>query len=95
MPQVSRLSDINSAGGSVDGGVANSVLCEGQPVAVVGSSLSPDSDCLPIGMPHCSPVIVQGSSTVFAEGIPVAFVGSANDCGHSMATGASTVFVAE
>ena len=92
MPQVCKQGDLNNAGGAVVAGTVGTVTIEGLPVAVIGSVLSPDGEC-PISPPHCSPIIVQGSSSVTAGGIPVAFVGSTNSCGHSMATGAGTVIV--
>jgi len=92
MPQVCRQGDQNSAGGVVIAGTIPSVTVNGLPIAVVGSLLSPDSQC-DDDNPHCSPVIIQGSSSVTAGGIPVAFVGSANDCGHVMSTGSDNISV--
>ena len=92
MPQVCREGDQNSAGGVVISGTIASVTAEGLPIAVVGSVLSPDLSC-PDDPIHCAPVIVQGSSTVTAGGIAVAFVGAVNNCGHVMVTGSATVFV--
>jgi uncharacterized Zn-binding protein involved in type VI secretion len=92
MPQVCREGDVNTAGGAVISGTIATVTVEGRAVAVVGSVLSPDINC-PDDPVHCAPVIVQGSSTVTAGGIPIAFVGSATSCGHPMASGAATVEV--
>jgi uncharacterized Zn-binding protein involved in type VI secretion len=93
MPQVCREGDQNSAGGVVISGTRASVTVEGLAIAVLGSVLSPDLSC-PEDPIHCAPVITQGSSTVTAQGVPVAYVGALNNCGHVMVTGAATVSVA-
>jgi uncharacterized Zn-binding protein involved in type VI secretion len=91
MPATSRRTDINSHGGTIVGAVIESVIVEGQACAVIGSTLTPDSLCPPLAGPHCGPVVVAGSGSVNAGGIPVTRIGDANNCGASNATGAGTV----
>lgn len=43
--------------------------------------------------PHASPFTANGSSTVFAEGIPVNRQGDSDTCGHSRASGSPNVNV--
>ena len=93
MPQVCRQSDINSAGGSAASNLANSVITNNLPTAIVGTMLTPDALCPEPGGAHCGPIIVVGSGTVIVEGQNMAYVGSANNCGHSMVTGSDNVEV--
>lgn len=93
MPLVCKQGDTNSAGGPVVGATIASVTVEGKPIAVIGSILGADGLCPLLPPVHCAPVIIQGSGTVTAEGIPIAFVGCGNNCGHQMASGSSTVEV--
>ena len=63
------------------------VIVEGSPVSVVGDLVAPHGE-----PPHSSPVLVNGSATVFAGGRPVTLQAvSKASCGHSMLTGAPTV----
>ena len=65
------------------------VKVEGLPIATLGDMVSTHGEA-----PHINPVIVGGcSSTVFAEGQPVAMVGSKATCMHSVTIGAATVNV--
>lgn len=85
MPGVSRINQ-DSAGGTIIGNLAPSVVVEGNPVAVVGAAVAGHGD-----PPHASPVMAQGSGSVFANGIAVCRAGDAASCGHA-ATGSSAVF---
>jgi len=91
MPATSRRSDVNSHGGTIVGVVVESVIVEGQACAVIGSTLTPDSLCPPVGGAHCGPVVVSGSGTVNAGGRPVTRIGDSNNCGASNASGAGSV----
>ena len=86
MPAVVRKDDQNNAGGLATSMVIPSVLINGKPCAVVGTIISPHP-------PHVAAVITVGNSTVLVEGKPIAYVGSPNSCGHSMATGSPDVMV--
>jgi len=90
MPAVVRKDDQNNAGGLATSMVVPSVLINGKPCAVVGTIISSHS---PFGAPHEAAVITVGNSTVLVEGKPIAYVGSPNSCGHSMATGSPDVMV--
>lgn len=89
---VVRRGDINQAGGAIIGPGASTVLTNGISTSVVGDRVSAHAPC-PIIKSHCAAVVVQGSSTVVAEGRPVVYVGAADSCGHSRATGSPTVIV--
>jgi uncharacterized Zn-binding protein involved in type VI secretion len=62
-------------------------------VGLVGDTISPHS---PWGIPHPpheAATITDGSGTVFADGVLVAWVGSGNTCGHSIVVGSGDVEV--
>lgn len=68
---------------------APTVLAEGLPVSTVGDKVSPHG-----APPHIAPIIINGSSTVFANGKPVVVQGlSKASCAHPVNTGAATVQV--
>jgi len=85
LPGIARVGQ-DTAGGTIIGNLAPDIIVEGRPIAVVGASIAGHG--LP---PHNSPVMVQGSSTVIANGIFVCRQGDAASCGHT-ATGSSNVF---
>lgn len=92
MPALSRLNDQNNAGGQIMRG-AKTVVCNGIPVGLHVSQITPHS---PFGRPHPphrAAVTTEGSPTVFCEGDPVLRVGSGNTCGHKIAQGSENVFV--
>jgi uncharacterized Zn-binding protein involved in type VI secretion len=93
MAALSRVGDKNQMGGAIQTG-AGSVVCNGKPVGVHQSSISPhapwDKKRHP---PHQSAKTTSGSPTVFAEGKPVLKVGSGNSCGHSIVEGSPNVQV--
>ena len=70
-----------------------SVLCNGQPVATIGSKITPHGD--PKVQPICQsgPIIVEGLPNILVNGQPVAHIGSACNCGHHILTGIPTVIV--
>jgi len=90
MPGVCKIGDINQTGGSVIDGV-NDVIVNGQPIAVIGSKISPHAPWGRPHPPHDAAVITSGSSDVIAGGRAVATLGSANSCGHSMASASGDV----
>ena len=55
-----------------------------------GSKITPHA---PFKGLHKNAMVTDGSPTVFVEGLPVARVGSGNNCGHHMAQGSPDVFV--
>lgn len=93
MPAVVRKDDQNNAGGLATSMVIPSVLINDKPCAVVGTIISSHSPFGPPHPPHEAAVITVGNSTVLVEGKPIAYVGSPNSCGHSMATGSPDVMV--
>lgn len=92
MVALSRVGDINQAGGAIVRG-ASTVIANG---INVGLHVSPITPHAPFGRPHpphAAAVTTDGSPTVFAEGCPVLRVGSGNSCGHSIVIGSPDVFV--
>jgi uncharacterized Zn-binding protein involved in type VI secretion len=85
MPGVARVLGDN-AGGTQLGPGAPSVKTEGFTTAVMGDRIAPHGD-----PPHVTPVMVQASGTVFAEGIQVCRQSDAASCNHT-STGSGTVF---
>jgi uncharacterized Zn-binding protein involved in type VI secretion len=90
MPQVVRVGDINEAGGKVTDG-AETVKVNGITVCTHVSGVTPH----PTGGIHTSARTTRGSSTVFAEGKPVVFVGVKDTCGHTRVVGSTDVYVGE
>ncbi len=84
MPGVSRVG-VDSAGGTITGNLAPSVLVNGSPVACVGASVAAHGNS-----PHAAPVMSGSSGTVLAEGTAVCRAGDAASCGHT-ASGSSNV----
>lgn len=77
---------IDVAGGTIIGNLAPNVYLEGYNIAVIGAQVASHGIA-----PHSSPVMVQGSSDVFANGISVCRQGDAASCGHT-ASGSSIGF---
>lgn len=92
MPQLSRLNDTNNAGGQIQRG-AGTVFCNGKPVGLHVSPISPHQPFGKPHPPHKAAKTTEGSPTVFCEGSPVLRVGSGNTCGHSISQGSDNVFV--
>ncbi|WP_366935255.1 PAAR domain-containing protein [Hyphomonas sp.] len=68
--------------------LVNTVTANGQPVAVIGSPITPhDEDPVHIA------VVSTGSTTVTVGGIGVTRLGSVASCGHPQTSGSSTVTV--
>lgn len=87
MPSVSKVGVSIVGTGILLGPGAPTVLVEGVPVGCIGDSVSPHGNA-----PHISPTIVSGSATVFANGKPIALVGTSKaTCAHPVATGATSV----
>ena len=92
MAALSRKGDKNSAGGELLRGAA-SVTCDGIPVALHVSRVSPHAPYGKPHPPHASSVTTSASPTVFCEGLPVVRVGSSTSCGHKIVGGSSGVNV--
>jgi len=88
MAKLSRKGDQNAAGGKIVRG-ASTVFANGIAVGLHVSDITKH----PGGGKHDAAKTTEGSPTVFAEGVPVLRVGSANDCGHSITEGSDNVFV--
>lgn len=94
MPSVVRRGDPNSAGGVVTGPCAPSVTVNGRPVSLPGDGVTPHPCCgLPGCFKHCVARTSGGSSSVYAEGKPVIYVGCVDTCGHPRALGSNNVNV--
>ncbi len=92
MAKLSRVGDTNQTGGAIMRG-AGTVFANGKNVGQKGNQLTPHAPYGRAHPPHASATVTEGSPTVFADGIPVARVGSSNSCGHSMVQGSDNVFV--
>ena len=88
MAQLSRMGDVNQTGGKIVRG-AGTVFCNG---IAVGLHVSPITPHAPWPYPHCVAKTIDGSPTVYAEGVQVLRTGSGNTCGHSIVQGSSDVF---
>lgn len=91
MPQLSRKGDQNTTGGKIIRG-AGTVYCNGIPVGLHVSDITPHS---PFGRPHPphkAAKTTDGSPTVFCENVPVLRVGSGNTCGHKIVQGSDNVY---
>lgn len=94
MPQVVRVGDSNQVGGKVIDG-APSVFTNGKITCTHESRVTPHPCCGRKGCnKHCVAKTTTGSSTVFADGKPIVYVGVGDTCGHSRAEGSNNVFVA-
>ncbi len=76
MPGIARVG-VDAAGSTIVGALVPSVLIDGNPVAVVGAQVSGHGR-----RAHSGPTMASGSSTVFANGIPVCREGDSATCGH-------------
>ena len=85
MPAIARHDDANDEGGTIVSG-ATTVFVNQRLVAQVGNQIEPHPS-------HEIADITDGSSTVIADGVAVAFVGSGNSCGHVIKTGSEDVIV--
>lgn len=92
MPALSRKGDKNSVGGQLMRG-SSTVVCDGLPVALHVSQVTPHSPFGKRHPPHKASVTVEGSSTVICDGLPVVKVGSQTSCGHKIVQGSGTVQV--
>jgi uncharacterized Zn-binding protein involved in type VI secretion len=84
MPGVSRVG-VDSAGGTILGPGVPSVIVNGAPISIIGDAVAGHGPSV-----HAGPVMVEGSSTVFAGGIGVVRAGDAASCGDT-ASGSSDV----
>lgn len=85
MPGIARVG-VDTAGGTILGGGQSTVFVNGSLVAVIGDAVQGHGSG-----PHGSPVMVEGSPNVFAEGIGVCREGDEASCGDT-ATGSSDTF---
>tara|TARA_R110000851_G_scaffold94107_2_gene204818 strand:+ start:795 stop:1088 length:294 start_codon:yes stop_codon:yes gene_type:complete len=94
MPGAVRIGDVNSAGGAAVGIGASTVIINGRPACLVGTSVTAHPCC---GAPgcgkHCSAVTTLGSMSVLAENQPINYVGSPDTCGHPRANGSFDVLI--
>ena len=85
MPGIARVG-VDTAGGTIQGGGQSTVFVNGSLAAVIGDSVASHGLFL-----HATATMVEGSQTVFINGIGVCREGDAASCGHT-ATGSATVF---
>lgn len=70
------------------------VIVNGRPAGIHQADITPHPCCGSKGCAiHCNAKTTTGSSTVFAGGKPVLYVGVADTCGHTRAQGSPDVFV--
>lgn len=92
MPGISRKGDGNGVGGTIVKG-ASTVFVNGKPAGLHVSEITSHAPWGRPHPPHQAAKTTQGSSTVFADGEPVLFIGAGTTCGHSIAEGSGDVFV--
>lgn len=85
MPGISRVG-VDTAGGTIVGNLAPTVLVNNAPIAVDGAVVAPHGLA-----PHTAPTMIANSANVFANSILVVVEGNSATCGHT-ATGSSNVF---
>lgn len=89
---LSRLGDTNQPGGAIMRG-AGTVLCNGIPVGLHVSQITPHAPFGKPHPPHAAAVTTSASPDVICEGSPVLRIGSGNSCGHSIIQGSENVVV--
>lgn len=96
MPGLCRLGDYNEVGGQLMNG-ATTVFCNGLPVAMHPSDITPHKPWKPTSkhIPHNACSTTMGFSlSVSCEGFPVVLVGTGNSCKmHSIISGSMDVDV--
>jgi uncharacterized Zn-binding protein involved in type VI secretion len=92
MPQLSRQGDQNEVGGTIIRG-AGTVFCNGIPVGLHVSQITPHAPWGNPHPPHDAATTTSASDTVICEGSQVLKVGSGNSCGHSIVQGSPDVYV--
>jgi len=93
MPNVERLGDPNVAGGIALVG-AGTVFANGRPVILPGNPVTQHPCCGQSGCDiHCNAKTKGGSSTVFAESLPVIHVDDIDTCGHKRSSPSPDVIV--
>jgi len=92
MPAIARHGDPNEEGGTIVSS-ATTVKVNGQLVGQVGNTMTSHAPYGPPHPPHEAATITDGSTTVKADGVFVAFKGSGNSCGHSIVSGSTDVIV--
>lgn len=87
--EAARVTTDVATKGLILGPGAPSVLVNGKPISTVFDKVAPHGK-----PPHTGPVIITGSSTVFAEGKPVTRKNTSKaSCGHQVSTGSPNVFI--
>ena len=88
---VQRVGDANAGGGLIMSGDPT-VLVNGRPIAVIGSSVSPHPPCPKPGT-HCHAVTQADQYSVLVNGKPVSTTGSIDTCGHPRGIGSLDVII--
>ena len=83
MPEAARETDPDTGGAPIDGATAQSVLINGLPAAILGSTLTQ----------HPGGTITSASDSVICEGQPLARVGDSTSCNHMISSGSPDVEV--
>lgn len=92
MAGLSRQGDQNQVGGEIMRG-AGTVFCNGKPVGLHVSTITPHAPFGKPHPPHRAATTTSASNAVICEGSEVLKVGSGNSCGHSIVQGSPDVFV--
>lgn len=77
MPKIALVGQ-DLAGGLIVGPGKPNWTWNGKPISVLGDAILPHGSG-----PHAGPKIVQGSSWMTIDGIPVTHTGDAASCGHT------------
>ena len=85
MPGISRVG-VDVAGGTIVGDLAPTTFINGSHTVVLGAAVSSHGDS-----PHDNPIMIESSSSVFANGILVCREADKATCDH-VASGSSNVF---
>ncbi len=81
-------SDLVGAGTIVNTNGISSVLVGGQIPATLGDEVTSHGSGS-----HSAAVMIEASTTVFAQGVGICRQGDAASCGHTVATGDNTVLI--
>jgi uncharacterized Zn-binding protein involved in type VI secretion len=87
MTACQRITDANTAGGTIVSTKQSTVFVNGILVATNGDAVSSHPT------DHTSSVTANGSTTVFVTSVSVNRQGDADSCGHARAGGSSNVFI--
>jgi uncharacterized Zn-binding protein involved in type VI secretion len=83
-----RQGDPNAGGGLITRG-DNSVLINGRPAAIPGTSVTAHPPCNPKSPKHCNATTQGGSNSVRVNGRPLLTSGNKDTCSHARSSSGS------